>query len=51
VFRAVRAETAQLRLVVQLNEQALERQQAEVIQNHENEHVRSTGQGEARQQI
>jgi hypothetical protein len=24
------------------------RQQAEVIQNHENEHVRSTGQGEAR---
>jgi hypothetical protein len=25
------------------------RQQAEVIQNHENEHVRSLGQGEARQ--
>jgi hypothetical protein len=24
------------------------RQQAEVIQNHENEHVRSIGQGEAR---
>jgi hypothetical protein len=24
------------------------RQQAEVIQNHENEHVRGTGQGEAR---
>jgi hypothetical protein len=26
----------------------LGRQQAEVIQNHENEHVRSTGQGKAR---
>jgi hypothetical protein len=27
------------------------REQAEVIQNHENEHIRSTGEGEARQKI
>jgi hypothetical protein len=27
------------------------RKQAEVIQNHENEHVRSIGQGEARQKM
>jgi hypothetical protein len=33
---------------IRLNKK-LSRQQAEAIQNHENEHVRSIGQGEARQ--
>jgi hypothetical protein len=38
----------QLSLCIRLYIRKLCRQQAEVIQNHENEHVRSIGQGEDR---